>query len=125
MNMSKHIKETNIKEECFQMYQQSNKYHKCMHAYIDVKIYQRHKITYMNVFKCIKRSKLYYIQYIFLPPVQSVTVVAQLWIQKSPLKSFYTTRVSPPASKTMTHLCQKPTLVNFESAAQYMDSVFV
>ena len=45
MNMSKYIKETNIKEECFQMYQQSNKYHKCMN-YIDVKIYQRNKITY-------------------------------------------------------------------------------
>ena len=97
MNMSKYIKETNIKEECFQMYQQSNKYHKCMHAYIDVKIYQRNKITY----ECLQMHQKITIilQYNFLPPVQSVTAVAQLWIQKSPLKSFYTTRVSPPASK--------------------------
>ena len=107
MNMSKYIKETNIKEECFQMYQQSNKYHKCMHAYIDVKIYQRNNFTY----ECLQMHQKIQIilQYIFLPPVQSVTAVAQLWIQK--FKSFSTTRVSPPASKkNMTHLCQKPTL---------------
>ena len=110
MNMSKYIKETNIKEECFQMYQQSNKYHKCMN-YIDVKIYQRNKITY----ECLQMHQKITIilQYKFLPSVQSVTAVAQLWIQK--FKSFYTTRVSPPASKkNMTHLCQKPTLVFVE-----------
>ena len=117
MNMSKYIKETNIKEECFQMYQQSNKYHKCMHAYIDVKIYQRNKITYMNVFKCIKRSKLYYNTF-FSPLCNQLQLLHNYGSRNPPLKAFPRLVSHHRRKKYMTHLCQKPTLVNFESAAQ-------